>query len=85
MQQIDESHPCYQFKYLKNKPVRDLAQDQFLRIVQAEEDHIMTYEITIDDVDASQAAAGDRLQTYFEEIKQLYHRVRMVYCIQTMN
>ncbi len=36
----------------------------------------MTYEITIDDVDASQAAAGDRLQTYFEEIKQLYHRVR---------
>ena len=56
--------------------MRDLQQDQFLRIVQAEEDHIMTYEITIDDVDASQAAAGDRLQTYFEEIKQLYHRVR---------
>lgn len=33
-QEIDEAHSCYTFKYLKDKPVNDLADDQFLKIVQ---------------------------------------------------
>jgi transcription elongation factor SPT6 len=32
MKEIDESHPCYTFKYLKNKPVKDLGYEQFLKL-----------------------------------------------------
>jgi len=34
VQEIDEAHNCYTFKYLKNKPVYDLSEDQFVKIVQ---------------------------------------------------
>ena len=31
---VDESHPCYTVKYLKNKPIRDLSNDTFLHLQQ---------------------------------------------------
>jgi len=39
VQEIDEAHSCYTFKYVKNKPVFDLCEDQFLKIVQVPTDH----------------------------------------------
>lgn len=69
VKEIDESHPCYTFKYLKNKPIRDLHEEQFMRIHQAEQDGLLTYEIHIDERD------NLRLQDYFDEIKQLYIKV----------
>jgi transcription elongation factor SPT6 len=47
-QEIDESHPCFPLKYLKNKPARDLRGDQFLRLSLAEEDGMLAIAISID-------------------------------------
>ena len=47
-QEIDESHSCCTFKYIKNKPVKDLKGDQFLRFCKAEEDGLLTISIGID-------------------------------------
>ena len=33
-QMIDEGHMCYPMKFLRNKPVKDLKDEQFLKIVQ---------------------------------------------------
>lgn len=32
LQEIDENHPCYVMKYLKNKPVKDLKGEAFLKL-----------------------------------------------------
>ncbi|XP_064619005.1 transcription elongation factor SPT6-like [Lineus longissimus] len=79
MKEIDESHPCYTFKYLKNKPVKDLQYDQFLKLTMAEEDLIMTYKIEIDD------QSGTNAQTYFDEVKQLYYRDEFSKLVQEWN
>ena len=39
---------CSTFKYIKNKPVKDLKGDQFLRMCKAEEDGLLTISIGID-------------------------------------
>ena len=73
MKEIDESHPCYIFKYLKNKPVRELEEDQFLRMLQAEQDGQLIYDIHLDMKESTERTMKG--QTYFEEIRQLYYRV----------
>ena len=47
-QVIDESHPCFPSKYLKNKPVREFKGDDFLKLVQAEKDGLLNIKISID-------------------------------------
>ena len=47
-QLIDDTHPCYSMKYVRNKPVRDLKEDEYLRLAQAEEDHLLELKISID-------------------------------------
>ena len=63
---------CYGFKYLKNKPVRDLKGDQFLRVVQAEQDGLL---ITAIRIDLDTSSDGRSFSTYFDEIKQYFYRV----------
>jgi len=63
---------CYGFKYLKNKPVRDLKGDQFLRIVQAEQDGLL---ITAIRIDLDTSSDGRSFSTYYDEIKQYFFRV----------
>ncbi|CAH3024911.1 unnamed protein product [Porites evermanni] len=77
--EIDESHSCSTFKYIKNKPVKDLKGDQFLRMCKAEEDGLLTISIGID-LDKS---AG--YQTYFDEVKQLYYRDEFSHLVQEWN
>ena len=48
LKEIDESHPCYTFKYLKNKPVRSLQADQFLKLTMAEEEKLLKISIHMD-------------------------------------
>ncbi|XP_050511669.1 transcription elongation factor SPT6 isoform X2 [Diabrotica virgifera virgifera] len=62
---IDEAHNCYSMKYVKNKPVRDLAGDQFLKLCLAEEENLLT--ITIND-----HIQGNTTNNYIDEVKQLY-------------
>ena len=45
---IDDSHPCYSIKYLRNKPLKELKGDEFLKLVQAEEERLIEMKISID-------------------------------------
>lgn len=55
-------------KYVKNKPVRDLTADQFLKLTLAEEENLLI--ITIND-----KFEGHTSDSYIDEVKQLYIRV----------
>lgn len=48
LQDIDEAHYAYSFKYLKNKPVKELRDDQFLKMSLAEDEALLTIDISID-------------------------------------
>ncbi|KYN20637.1 Transcription elongation factor SPT6 [Trachymyrmex cornetzi] len=65
LKEIDENHPIYTMKYLKDKPVRDLVGVQFLNLMIAEEDKLIT--ITLSD-----AIEGNTSNNYVDEMKQLY-------------
>ncbi|XP_046892038.1 transcription elongation factor SPT6-like [Hypomesus transpacificus] len=78
---VDEAHYGYSFKYLKNKPVKELNGDQFLRMCQAEEEGLLIINICIDLLGVK--GYGD--QTYFEEIKQFYYRDEFSHQVQEWN
>lgn len=80
--EIDEAHFAYAFKYLKNKPVKELRDEQFLKMCIAEEEGLITMEISIDMKDVE--GFGNE-QTYFEEIKQFYYRDEFSHQVQEWN
>lgn len=45
---LDDSHPCYSMKYLRNKPVRELKGDEFLKLIQAENERLIEIKISVD-------------------------------------
>lgn len=65
IKEIDENHPIYGLKYLKDKPVRDLSNEQFLKLVMAEEEKNITINFS-DQID------GLTTVSFIEEAKQLY-------------
>lgn len=75
---IDESHNCYSMKYIKNKPVRDLSADQFLKLTLAEEENLLI--ITIND-----SIEGNTSSSYIDEVKQLYIRDEFSKNVQDWN
>jgi len=66
--EIDENHSIYKSKYIKNKPIRDLEKDEYLRLVQAQSSGLITLTLSAD---------GNSDTTLIEAIgrMQLYHRV----------
>ncbi|XP_043269768.1 transcription elongation factor SPT6 isoform X2 [Venturia canescens] len=78
IKEIDENHPIYSMKYLKDKPVRDLVGDQYLKLSMAEEDKLIT--ITLSD-----AIEGNTSSNYVDEIKQLYYRDEFSKNVQDWN
>ncbi|ESO97932.1 hypothetical protein LOTGIDRAFT_103494 [Lottia gigantea] len=78
MKEIDEAHCCYPMKYLKNKPVKDLKDDQYLKLHLAEEEGLLTISIMIDE-------DGLTSSTYFEEVRQLFHRDEFSHLVQQWN
>ncbi|XP_014483387.1 PREDICTED: transcription elongation factor SPT6 isoform X1 [Dinoponera quadriceps] len=78
VKEIDENHPIYAMKYLKDKPVRDLVGAQFLNLVIAEEDKLIT--ITLND-----SIEGNTSGNYVDEMKQLYYRDEFSKNVQDWN
>ncbi|XP_031627743.1 transcription elongation factor SPT6 isoform X2 [Contarinia nasturtii] len=76
--EVDENHAVYAMKYLKNKPVRDLTGDQFLKLCMAEDDKLIT--ITI-----SEVIEGNTSSSYLEEVKQFYQRDEFSKNVQEWN
>jgi transcription elongation factor SPT6 len=56
-------------KYVKNKPVRALTGDEYLKLTLAEADGLITVSI-------SETIDGITSLSYIEEVRQLYYRVR---------
>ncbi|CAB1347925.1 unnamed protein product [Coregonus sp. 'balchen'] len=79
---VDEAHYGYSFKYLKNKPVKELNGDQFLKMFQAEEEGLLTINICIDLIGVK-GYGGDH--AYYEEIKQFYYRDEFSHQVQEWN
>ena len=75
IKEIDENHPCYTYKYLRNKPVIDFVGDQFVQLQIAKNEGLIDLDITIDKLEFPDKIQNET-HTYFDEIKQLYHRVR---------
>ncbi|KAK0178826.1 hypothetical protein PV327_007674 [Microctonus hyperodae] len=78
IKEIDENHPIYTMKYLKEKPVRDLSDDQYLKLAMAEEDKLI-------DIILSDCIEGNTSSNYVEEMKQLYIRDEFSKNVQDWN
>ncbi|XP_076167976.1 transcription elongation factor SPT6 [Ptiloglossa arizonensis] len=78
MKEIDESHSLSTLKYIKGKPVRDLVGDQFLKLIIAEEDKLIT-------ISFSDTIEGNTTNNYIDEIKQLYYRDEFSKSVQDWN
>ncbi|OQR71125.1 transcription elongation factor SPT6 [Tropilaelaps mercedesae] len=79
VKEIDESHPCYAFKYLKNKPVRSLQGDQFLKLKMAENDKLIRISIRMDGEGTVDSGS------YAHDVRQLYHRDEFSKNVQEWN
>ncbi len=79
VKEIDENHDCYMMKYLKCKPVRDLENDQWLKLTQAEEQKLVEVRL------------GDSLpgvsshQIFLEEAKELFKHDAFSKSVQEWN
>lgn len=79
LKEIDENHSCFGLKYLRNKPVRDLVGEQFLKLCIAEEDKLLTISI-------SEKIEGSTSNTsYLDEVKALYQRDEFSKNVQEWN
>ncbi|KAI4456284.1 transcription elongation factor spt6 [Holotrichia oblita] len=78
VKEIDEMHNCYSMKYVKDKPVRDLTADQYLKLSLAEEENLIT--ITI-----NEHIEGSTSSSYIDEVKQLYIRDEFSKNVQDWN
>lgn len=75
---IDEHHPLYAVKYLKDKPVTDLQGDQFLRLKCGVEDKLMTFSL-------GDTIEGNTTTNFLDEVKQLYYRDEFSQVVQDWN
>lgn len=78
MKVIDETHNCYSMKYIKDKPVRDLTGDQFLKLSLAEEENLLT-------ITFNENIDGNTTPSYIDEVKQLYIRDEFSKNVQDWN
>ncbi|XP_058807123.1 transcription elongation factor SPT6-like [Phymastichus coffea] len=67
---IGENHPVYTMKYLKGKPVKDLAGDQYLKLSMAQDDRLITIGFS-DQVEANYAERAKRLWCRSESSKHV--------------
>lgn len=78
LKEIDEAHSCYNMKYVKDKPIRDLSADQFLKLCIAEEDKLLSVIIC-------ETIEGNTSSNYIDEVKQLYYRDEFSKNVQDWN
>ncbi|CAG0900948.1 unnamed protein product [Cyprideis torosa] len=78
VQEIDENHPLYPLKYLSKKPIRDIANEMFLRLSTAEEDGLITIQFNTDFKTPTNVV-------YVEEVKQYFYRDEFSRPVQLWN
>jgi transcription elongation factor SPT6 len=70
LKEIDENHPCYPTKYQKERPLFHFKDMEFLHLLQAEEDGLVTIQVTIDRIKPNSMTGLP--EPYLNEIIQLY-------------
>ncbi|XP_065088333.1 transcription elongation factor SPT6 isoform X1 [Ochlerotatus camptorhynchus] len=78
IKEIDENHACYPMKYIKEKHVRDMTGDQFLKLQMAQDDKLLT--ITI-----SERIEGTTSGDIIDEMKALYQKDEFSKSVQEWN
>lgn len=78
LKEIDENHQCYPMKYIKDKHVRDLTGDQFLKLHMGQDDQLLT--VTI-----SEHIEGTTSADIIDEMKALYQKDEFAKNVQEWN
>ncbi|ODN05104.1 Transcription elongation factor SPT6 [Orchesella cincta] len=76
--EIDEAHPCFSMKYIKEKPVRDLTPDQFMKLSLAEEDRFLS-------ISLGEKISGMMAPNYIDEVKPLFQKDEFSKVVQDWN
>jgi len=78
MKIIDEQHMLFNMKYLKEKPVNDLLNEQYLKLQSGVDDKLISMEI-LDTIEGHQSIS------YLDELKQLYYKDEFSSVVQEWN
>ena len=78
LKEIDENHVLYPFKFVKDKPVRELTEDQYLRLANGEQDKLITVTILT-------GIEGATTASYADEVKALFQRDEFSKLVQDWN
>ena len=79
LRKIDQDHPYYEFKYLRNQPLRELAQhpDMFLRMLRAEEEGLVEVAVRLPQLsEFRKRIMNDFASDNFSEIADAWNRER---------
>ena len=79
VRKIDDQHPYYDFKYLRNQTIRDIAHkpDRFLRMLKAEEEGLVEVKVRIENSESfKKRLYADLESDNFSEIADAWNRER---------
>lgn len=79
LRKIDEQHPYYEFKYLRNQQLSDIARqpDLFLRMLKAEEEGLVDVKVRLQNYESFRARLYKDLESdNFSEIADAWNRER---------
>lgn len=79
LRKIDDQHPYYEFKYLRNQQLSDIARqpDLFLRMMRAEEEGLIDVKVRMQNYDSFKSRLyGDLESDNFSEVADAWNRER---------
>ena len=79
LKKIDEQHPYYEFKYLRNQQLADIAQRPglFLRMLKAEEEGLIDVKVRLENFDALKKQLYAELESdNFSEVAEAWNKER---------
>ena len=79
LRKIDDQHPYYDFKYLRNQQLGDIARnpDRFLRMLKAEEDGLVEVKVRVENLESFKKRLYSDLESdNFSEIADAWNRER---------
>ena len=79
LRKIDEQHPYYEFKYLRNQQLSDIARqpDLFLRMLKAEEEGLVEVRVRLQNYDSFRSRLYGELESdNFSEVADAWNRER---------
>ncbi|OQD76980.1 hypothetical protein PENDEC_c003G01401 [Penicillium decumbens] len=79
LRRIDEQHPYYEFKYLRNQQLMDIARrpEMFLRMLKAEEEGLMEVKVRFENFDQfRQRLYSDIESDNYSEVADAWNRLR---------